>query len=70
MKAVLGPWRLNIFVNILKKLDAKKPPILDPTKIRLFTILDEDDLVTLATSAKIYGKQRLWDMAVKDIASI
>ena len=53
MKAVVGPWRLKVFVIMLKKLDAKNPPILHPTKIRLFTIRDEDDLVTLATSAKI-----------------
>ena len=64
MKAVVGLFRLNIRVMMLKKLDAKNPPILDPTKIRLFTILDEEDLVTLATSAKIYGKHRLWEMAV------
>ena len=64
MKAVVGLFRLNIRVMMLKKLDAKKPPMLDPTKIRLFTILDEEDLVTLATSAKIYGKHRLWEMAV------
>lgn len=64
MKAVVGLFMLNIRVMILKKLDAKNPPILEPTKMRLFTILDEEDLVTLATSAKIYGKHRLWEMAV------
>ena len=53
MKAVLGPVRPKIFVIMLKKLDAKKPPILQPTKIRLFTILDDEDLVTLATSANM-----------------
>lgn len=53
MKAVVGIFRLNIKVIVLKKLDAKKPPMLLPTKIKLFTILDEVDLVTLATSAKI-----------------
>lgn len=67
MKAVVGLFRLNIRVMALKKLDAKNPPMLDPTKIRLFTILDEDDLVTLATSAKIYGKHKLWHMAVRAI---
>lgn len=53
MKAVVGPFRLKNKVTKLKKLDAKNPPRFDPTKIKLFTILDEDDLVTLATSAKI-----------------
>ena len=53
MKAVVRPDSLNIFVITLRKLDAKNPPMLQPTKIRLFTILDDDDLVTLATSAKI-----------------
>ena len=67
MKAVVGLFMLNIRVMILKKLDDKNPPILDPTKMRLFTILDEEDLVTLATSAKIYGKHRLWEIAVRAI---
>lgn len=53
MKAVVGPFRLKNKVTKLKKLDAKNPPRFDPTKIKLLTILDEDDLVTLATSAKI-----------------
>lgn len=53
MKAELEPWNLNTLVIRLKKVDAKNPPILDPTKIRLFTILEDEDLVTLATSAKI-----------------
>ena len=53
MKAAVGPSSLNIDVIVFKKLGDKNPPILHPTKIRLFTILDDEDLVTLATSAKI-----------------
>ena len=65
MKAVVGPFRLNKIVIAPRKLDARNPPMFEPTKIRLLTILDEEDLVTLATSAKMYGKHRLWETAVR-----
>ena len=52
IKARVRDCKLNIFPTKFRYVEAKKPPILQPTKIKLLTILDEEERVKRATSKK------------------